>query len=201
MARKFQRVIPDNVNVRGLKSGDIKPLDITCGSTQCVGGLHCFSRYMKQAEKKYGKKGVCYNCGDDSIDWERIRKKDIKDVKYIFKSLNKELIREVFSKMKIEKAVLDKAINLGTEKLKMEAKNELKRRIGIYNDYIDGQQTPLGGDNIINYAQHATATCCRKCLEAWYKIPKEQELTDLQLEFCTELAMFYINDKISNIKE
>ena len=201
MGRQFKRVIPDNVNLRGLRSGEINPLDIACGSTKCGDDLHCFSRYMKQAEKKYGKKGVCYNCGNDSIDWERIHKKDIRDVKYVFTSLNKELIRQVFTTMRIEKIAIDEAMKLGRNNLRIQAQKQLKRRIGKYNDYKDGQQTPLGGENIINYAQHATATCCRKCLEAWYNIPKDQELTDLQLDFCTELTMFYINDKIPQLKE
>ena len=201
MGKQFQRMIPDNVNVKGLRSGDIKPLDITCGSTKCGDNLHCFSRYMKNAEKKYGKKGVCYNCGHDSIDWDRIHKNDIKDTKYIFESLNKELIREVFSKIRIEKIAIDSALKLGRKNLLIEVKKQLRRSIGKYNDYKDGQQTPLGGDNIIHYAQHATATCCRQCLEAWYNIPKENELTELQLEFCTELIMFYINYKLPLLEE
>ena len=125
MGKQFKRVIPDNVNVRGLKSCDLKPLNITCGATKCDDNLHCFSRYMKQAEKKYGKKGVCYNCGNDSIDWERIHKNNIKDTKYIFKSLNKELIREIFSTIRIERIAIDRALNYR----KTKARNRSKKLI------------------------------------------------------------------------
>jgi len=197
MIRKFKRVIPDNVNVIGLKSGDIKSLDIKCSSTKCSDDLHCFSRYMKSAEKKFGKIGVCYNCGNESIDWKRVHKNDVKDANYIFESLNKELIRKVFSTIIVEEKAIESAKKLSREELRKLVKKTLHTRIGKYNSYIDSRQTPLGKDDIVNYAQHATGTCCRECLEAWHNIPKEQELTNTQLEFCTDLTMIYIDEKIS----
>jgi hypothetical protein len=40
----------------------------------------------------------------------------------------------------------------------------------------DGRQTPYGGHPVF-VAQHATATCCRRCLEKWHRIPRGRELT------------------------
>ena len=197
----FKRVIPDKINLKGLKSGEIDKLKIKCSSTQCGNDLHCFTRYMKRAEKKFGKKGVCYNCGDGHIDWERIHKNDINDSKYIFESLNQELIRNVFAEAKIDKEALESAKLKDKQQLREEASKLLKKRIAKYNSYIDSKQTPLGKDNIVNYAQHATGTCCRSCLEAWHNIPKEQVLTDKQLEFCTDLVMLYIEKKIPDLKK
>jgi hypothetical protein len=45
----------------------------------------------------------------------------------------------------------------------------------------DGRQTPMRGHPIF-IAQHATATCCRGCLEKWHRIPRGQALTDEQIE-------------------
>ncbi len=190
---KFKRV-PVDVAV-----SDLTPLNISCRTTKCESGLHCFSKYMKKAEKQFGKKGVCYVCGDASIDWSRIHKQDVSDSKFIFESLNKELIRKIFSIIEIEKAALDSAKLKNFEELKDYAKEVLKKRIGKYNAYIDGRQTPMGKDDIVNYAQHATGTCCRQCLHAWYNIPKQLELTKIQLEFCTDLVMFYIEERLSNL--
>lgn len=198
---KFQRVIPSKTNVIGLMSADIKILDIKCGSTKCEDGLHCFSRYMKSAEKKYQKRGVCYNCGHDSIDWSRIHKNDLNDAKYIFNSLNKELMRKVFDTIQIDKEAIQSAKELSREELKSYARKTLTTRIKRFNIFIDNRQTPLGKGDIINYAQHATGTCCRKCLQAWHNIPKEQELTEVQLEFCTELVMLYVDEKLSILKD
>jgi hypothetical protein len=46
----------------------------------------------------------------------------------------------------------------------------------------DGRQTPMRGHPIF-IAQHATATCCRGCLEKWHRIPRGQPLTDEQIEY------------------
>ncbi len=40
----------------------------------------------------------------------------------------------------------------------------------------DGKQTPFRGHPVF-VAQHATACCCRGCLEKWHRIPKGRELT------------------------
>ena len=41
----------------------------------------------------------------------------------------------------------------------------------------DGKQTPYRGHPVF-VAQHATATCCRGCLEKWHDIARGAELTD-----------------------
>ena len=41
----------------------------------------------------------------------------------------------------------------------------------------DGKQTPMRGHPVF-VAQHATATCCRGCLQKWHGIAKGRELTD-----------------------
>jgi hypothetical protein len=40
----------------------------------------------------------------------------------------------------------------------------------------DGKQTPMRGHPVF-IAQHATATCCRGCLEKWHGIERRRELT------------------------
>lgn len=40
----------------------------------------------------------------------------------------------------------------------------------------DGKQTPFRGHPVF-VAQHATATCCRSCLEKWHGIARGHELT------------------------
>lgn len=45
----------------------------------------------------------------------------------------------------------------------------------------DGRQTPMRGHPIF-VAQHATATCCRGCLQKWHQIPRGKPLTEEQIE-------------------
>jgi Domain of unknown function (DUF4186) len=195
MEKKFKRVIPDDIRVE-----DLTPLNISCGSTKCNEDLHCFS-LKKSALRKHNSERVCYQCGTDLIEWDRIHKNDIKDAKFIFKSMKNELIRHVFWHTPIEENAIEFAQSRGKIELRIKASKLLKARIGKHNAFVDGRQTPLTGKEIISYAQHATATCCRKCLEAWHNIPQNRLLSDEQIEFCTNLVMLYISERVPNLKD
>jgi hypothetical protein len=56
----------------------------------------------------------------------------------------------------------------------------------------DGKQTPMNGHPVF-IAQHATATCCRGCIQKWHKFPKNKELSDGEVEYLVGLIMFWIN--------
>jgi hypothetical protein len=58
----------------------------------------------------------------------------------------------------------------------------VKRRLGSAQPANDGKQTPMRNHPVF-IAQHATATCCRGCLERWHKIPKGARLTGEQMEY------------------
>jgi len=51
------------------------------------------------------------------------------------------------------------------------------------------------------YAQHATATCCRTCLEYWHGIPKGRALSAEELNYLAELVCRYIEDRIPELTE
>lgn len=46
----------------------------------------------------------------------------------------------------------------------------------------DGRQTPMGHHPVF-IAQHATATCCRKCLARWHGIEKDRVLTPEEQQY------------------
>ncbi|HMG14667.1 MAG TPA: DUF4186 family protein [Saprospiraceae bacterium] len=192
MGNKFKRV-PTDVPV-----SDLSPLNITCGSTKCDDGLHCF-KTSKRAAKKFGSHGVCKECGISLIDWKRVHKNNIKDARFTFESMKNELIRHVYWHTSIDKNVIEAALKFTKGEMRLHAKKILNSKIGGPPNAWDGRQTPMTGNEIVNYAQHATATCCRKCLEYWHNIKQEEELTEDQLEFCTDLAMLYIEERILNI--
>ena len=41
-------------------------------------------------------------------------------------------------------------------------------------------------------AEHATATCCRGCLEKWHHIPKDRPLTSQEVDYIVEVIMTWI---------
>ena len=67
----------------------------------------------------------------------------------------------------------------------------LRSRVGAANPVKDGRQTPWRGHPVFT-AQHATATCCRGCIEKWHHIPRGRELTDEEIRRLADLIMAWI---------
>lgn len=63
----------------------------------------------------------------------------------------------------------------------------------------DGKQTPMHGHPVF-IAEHATATCCRGCIEKWYKFPKEKELNDEEIDFLVDIIMKWIAIEVKRSK-
>jgi hypothetical protein len=57
------------------------------------------------------------------------------------------------------------------------ARDFVDTRLAAAEPENDGRQTPWRGHPVF-VAQHATATCCRKCMEKWHGIRRGVELTD-----------------------
>ncbi len=70
-------------------------------------------------------------------------------------------------------------------------------RVRLFND---GKQTPWRGHPVF-VAQHATATCCRKCLLKWYKIPENKTLDDSEIRFFLDVILSWIEKEMDNKKE
>jgi hypothetical protein len=62
------------------------------------------------------------------------------------------------------------------ETVLVHAADFVDRRLAPALPANDGRQTPFKGHPVF-VAQHATATCCRSCLEKWHHIPQGRELT------------------------
>jgi hypothetical protein len=58
----------------------------------------------------------------------------------------------------------------------------VEQRLAPAEPKNDGRQTPMRGHPIF-IAQHATATCCRGCLEKWHRIPCGRELTGEESDY------------------
>lgn len=56
------------------------------------------------------------------------------------------------------------------------ARDLIGKRLAPAKPKKDGKQTPYRGHPVF-VAQHATATCCRSCLQNWHKIPKGIDLS------------------------
>jgi hypothetical protein len=64
----------------------------------------------------------------------------------------------------------------GAERLRRHADELIAKRLAPARPRNDGRQTPYRGHPVF-VAQHATATCCRTCLERWHAVPKGHALS------------------------
>ena len=59
------------------------------------------------------------------------------------------------------------------------ARDFVARRLAPALPARDGKQTPWRNHPVF-VAQHATATCCRGCLEKWHRVPRGRPLDDAE---------------------
>lgn len=79
----------------------------------------------------------------------------------------------------------------GLEVIKSHAEDFIRERLAPSNPINDGRQTPMHGHPVFK-AMHATACCCRGCLEKWYRVPKGVELDEIQQKKIVNLIMAWI---------
>lgn len=169
---------------------DLKPVDIKCTSMDCDNGKHLYR--PGRGEWKEPPEGKCRGCGDTSVDMSITRARDASNPAAIFKELGREFIRDHY----LNKPVDEKARRLirrdGLDAIRAKVRERLGKSIGHEPDNFDGRQTRLDG-NVLFYAQHATATCCRKCAWYWYGISRDGEMTGSDMQFCEALVHAYID--------
>ena len=76
----------------------------------------------------------------------------------------------------------------GMDTIRQHAFDFITNRIAPAYPSNDGKQTPMKNHPVF-IAQHATGTCCRKCLEKWHKIPKGTILSDEHITYIVALIM------------
>jgi len=79
----------------------------------------------------------------------------------------------------------------GLETIRRHAFDFITSRIADPFPKNDGKQTPMRGHPAF-IAQHATATCCRNCLQKWHGIKKGRQLTNKEIEYIVEAIMTWI---------
>jgi len=84
------------------------------------------------------------------------------------------------SRFKLSQKNRDYTATKGLETIKEHAYQFVNSRITPDFPKNDGKQTPMRG-HLVFIAQHATATCCRKCILKWHGIEKSRALNEARL--------------------
>jgi ribosomal protein L34E len=178
-------------------------LNVTCTSSACDSDLHCFK--ATATLRKKNQAGICRDCGANLIDWERVHERDLADVQHTFQALRNEMVRHYYCHVTINQRAINHALRKGRLVLRDFARKQLQQLIGKTQHPREGRQTPRYdskyADNVIYFAQHATASCCRECVEYWHGIPRNRELTEQELDYLTELAMMYVDTRVPGLTD
>ena len=112
------------------------------------------------------------------------------------------MFRHHYWRIEIDETAVNHARKKGLDEVRIWAVNRLDKRVSAPSKALfrDGMQTPLHG-RVVYYAQHATASCCRKCMEEWHGIDRNQFLTEDQINYLTELIMLYIRGRLPTLSQ
>ena len=95
------------------------------------------------------------------------------DPDQVFDRLARSRFRSRFHLRAKERDYLDRK---GLDVILDHGRDFIENRLAPANPKNDGRQTPMGNHPVF-VAQHATATCCRGCLEKWHAIKQGRVLT------------------------
>jgi hypothetical protein len=179
---------------------DLKPLGVTCTSTDCENGLHCFLQKTRKQKGTLRRGGPCRDCGVDLVEWDRVSSRNPRDTAYTFDALRNELIRHVFWHSDFTEDELNHAKRKGRKLLRDAARQRLETSVGRAKHPREGRQTPFEG-SVLYHAQHAVAACCRKCIEYWHAIPAGRALDPKEVDYLVYLVMLYVDERLPTLPE
>ncbi|NDL65256.1 DUF4186 domain-containing protein [Acerihabitans arboris] len=110
------------------------------------------------------------------------------DIDIIWDRLQRSAFR---SKFRLNEKDLAYLRNKGTAVVLSHARDFIAARLAPALPAKDGKQTPWRGHPAF-VAQHATATCCRGCLEKWHGIPKGQALGAAEQDYVVRLIALWL---------
>jgi len=79
----------------------------------------------------------------------------------------------------------------GMAKILEHAREFVRTRLAKAKPHNDGRQTPMKNHPVF-IAQHATATCCRKCLQKWHHIPAARALTEQEIDYIVAVIKHWL---------
>lgn len=106
----------------------------------------------------------------------------------LFQALSQSGFRSKFSLGAREQDELDRR---GLEVIRMHTARFVRDRLAPAEPANDGKQTPMRNHPVF-IAQHATATCCRNCLEKWHGIAAHKPLTQADQAWVCDVIMAWL---------
>ena len=100
------------------------------------------------------------------------------------------------SRFHLKETDLEYVAEKGMDTVRSHAVDFVEKRLAPQNPENDGKQTPMRGHPVF-IAQHATACCCRSCLEKWHHIPAGKILTAEEQAYVVDVLMEWIEREVN----
>lgn len=113
----------------------------------------------------------------------------MRDPTEVLTELSKSKFRSRFHLPEKEREYFDRR---GSNVIVRHAFQFIETRLAPARPPKDGKQTPWRGHPVF-IAQHATATCCRSCLEKWHRIPKGRELSEEERRYAVNVIRQWLD--------
>ena len=113
-------------------------------------------------------------------------------IEQALEKLEKSKFRSSFCLTKAERMYLQEK---GIDVIRSHAEDFVKHKLAPADPVNDGKQTPMHGHPAFK-AMHATACCCRDCLNKWYKVPQHRELTESDQQRIVNLLLAWIEHEM-----
>lgn len=107
----------------------------------------------------------------------------MRDLDELFNALAKSPFRRSF---RLRGSDLDYLNSKGLPVVLQHAQDFIAKRLAPAHIVNDGKQTPFRGHPVF-VAQHATATCCRGCLEKWHRIAAGKSLDAQECDYVLQV--------------
>ena len=112
----------------------------------------------------------------------------MRDVDELFTALAKSAFRKKFQ---LQGKDLEYLHNKGLTTVLSHANDFITKRLAPAFPEKDGKQTPFRGHPVF-VAQHATACCCRSCLEKWHRIPNGRSLSVDEQAYINNVLKYWL---------
>jgi hypothetical protein len=119
--------------------------------------------------------------------------KTMRDLDDLFATLSKSTFRTGFKLNSKDMAYLQQK---GLSTVLDHAEDFIQNRLAPAIIENDGKQTPMRGHPVF-VAQHATACCCRGCLQKWHHIPQGRALTLAEQAYIVVVLEKWLREKVN----
>lgn len=114
-------------------------------------------------------------------------------IEHVLEMLQQSSFRRRFRLRRREQLYLEER---GLECIMEHARGFVDQRLAPARPANDGRQTPMRGHPVF-IAQHATATCCRSCLERWHNIMRNRPLHETEIEYVVQVIRYWLRSQSS----